>query len=254
MSKTTIPQCQGCRICDQTVWATLSEEALHELADQRVASRYQKGDVIFHEGSASTGLYNVCSGKVKLVSAGRVGRQTIVRILGTGRTLAETDLFREDGRYSVTAQAMEEAVVCFLPKPVLMDYLKGYPSMLMTLVQRLSDALYRTEQRVGSLATKDARLRLVEFLLELASDEGEHVENGIRIRLRLTREEIAEVIGATLETTIRLVSAFKKEGLLADEGGHIILLDPTRLGRIHRPGGNVPTESGLAMAPDKAGG
>jgi len=236
-----MPQCQGCRICDQTVWSTLSDQALADLAEHRVSSRFQKGDVIFHEGGACFGLYNVCSGKVKLVRAGRVGRQTIVRIAGSGRTLAETDLFREDGRHSVTAQAMEETVVCYLPRPVLMDYLKTQPTMMMELVQRLSDALFKAEQRVESLATKDARMRLAEFLLEVAEADGQARDaGGIRVRLRLTREEIAEVIGATLETTIRLMSALKKEGLVADEEGHILVLDPERLRRVHRPGAGGP--------------
>ena len=237
MSKTTMPQCQFCRIADKTVWSSLSDTALKDLSEHRVPSRYQKGDVIFHEGSPCTGLYNVCSGKVKLVRTGRVGRQTIVRILGQGSTLAETDLFRSDGRHGATAQAMEEVVVCFLSKPVLMEYLGEHPSMTMTLVERLSDALHKMELRVESLATKDARLRLAEFLVEMGDDEGEESEEGIRIRLRLTREEIAEVIGATLETTIRLMSSFKKEAIIADHEGHIVILDRDRLNRIHRGGG-----------------
>lgn len=244
MSKTTMPQCQLCRIADKTVWAGLSDAALKELSGARVPSRYQKGDVIFHEGSPCTGLYNVCSGKVKLVRTGRVGRQTIVRILGQGATLAETDLFRRDGRHGATAQAMEEVVVCFLAKPALMDYMTEHPSMTMTMVERLADALHKTELRVESLATKDTRLRLAEFLAEMAEDEGEAVADGVRIRLRLTREEIAEVVGATLETTIRLVSAFKKEGVLADQDGHIVVRDMNRLNRIHRgvgyPAGDGP--------------
>jgi len=244
MSKTTMPQCQGCRICDKTVWASLTEEGLDDLAQHRVASRYQKGDVIFHEGSPCTGLYNICVGKVKLIRTGRGGRQTIVRIAGVGKTLAETDLFREDGRHSVTAQAMEETVSCFLPKSVLMEYLRGFPEMMLTMVQRLSESLYKAEQRVESLATKDARHRLVEFLLEMAEGEGEEADPGLRIRLRLTREEIAEVIGATLETTIRLMSALKKEGLITDDAGHIVLLDPARLKRIDRSGAELPVGAG----------
>jgi CRP/FNR family transcriptional regulator len=238
MAKTTMPQCNGCRICDRTVWSTLSDDSLADLSDQRVASRYQKGDVIFHEGSPCSGLYNVCTGKVKLVRTGRVGRQTIVRISGSGKTLAEIDLFREDGRHSVTAQAMEETVVCYLPRPILMDYLKTQPGMIMELVHRLSDALFKAEQRVESLATKDARMRLAEFLVEVAEAEGEpYGGNGaVRVGLRLTREEIAEVIGATLETTIRLVSALKKDGMIADDEGHLVILDPSRLKRVHKSG------------------
>jgi CRP-like cAMP-binding protein len=244
VSKTTMPQCQGCRISDRTVWASLTQESLEDLAEHRVASRYQKGDVIFHEGSPSTGLYNVCAGKVKLVRTGRVGRQTIVRIAGSGKTLGETDLFREDARHSVTAQAMEETVVCFLAKPVLMEYLKDYPDMMLEMVRRLAAALHKAEQRVESLATKDARHRLVEFLIEMGDEEGEPHDDGIRIRLRLTREEIAEVIGATLETTIRLMSALKKDGLVADDDGHVVLKDPARLHRIDRSGAGLPVGAG----------
>jgi CRP/FNR family transcriptional regulator len=211
------------------VWAGLPEQAVSDLADYRVSSRYQKGDVIFHEGSPCTGLYNVCTGKVKLVRTGRVGRQTIVRFSGSGATLGETDMFREDGRHSATAQAMEEVVVCFLPKSVMVDYMVENPTMSMNLMTRLSEALHRMELRVESLATKDARLRLAEFLSDMAEEEGEEHPDGIRIRLRLTREEIAEVIGATLETTIRLVSVLKKDGVIADQEGHIVILDLERL-------------------------
>jgi len=234
MSRATMPQCQFCRISEKTVWSCLSEPVLLQLSGQRVASRFQKGDVLFHEGSPCTGLYNVCTGKVKLVRTGRVGRQTIVRIAGSGQTLAETDLFRNDGRFSVTAQAMEEVVVCFLPKPALMEYMSDNPEMTMELVHRLSDALHDMERRVESLATKDARLRLAEFLVDMADADGEEGADGVRLALRLTREEIAEVIGATLETTIRMMSAFKKEGLTADREGHIVLLDRDRLMRISR--------------------
>jgi len=241
MSKTTMPQCQGCRISNQTVWANLNGDALEVLAGERVASRYQKGDVIFHEGTPCTGMYNVCAGKVKLVRTGRGGRQTIVRMAGPGRTLGERDLFQADGRHSVTAEAMEDTVVCFLGKAPLMEHLRAYPDMMLAMVRRLADALSQAERRVESLATQDARHRLAEFLLDMAQEEG-HAEGepegeadakAVRIRLRLTREEIAEVIGATLETTIRLMSAFKKEGLLKDDEGHIVILDLPRLGRIH---------------------
>jgi len=242
MSKTTMPQCQGCRIRDQTVWASLGDDALDALAGERVASRYQKGDVIFHEGTPCTGLYNVCAGKVKLVRTGRAGRQTIVRFAGSGRTLAERDLFQADGRHSATAEAMEDTVVCFLGKTVLMDHLKHYPDMMFDMVRRLADALTEAEQRVETLATQDARHRLAGFLSDMAREEGKPELEGTRIGLRLTREEIAEVIGATLETTIRLMSAFKKEGLLKDDNGHIVLLDLARLARIH--GGRAPAPAG----------
>jgi len=261
MSKTTMPQCQGCRISDRTVWASLKGDALDALAGERVASRYQKGDVIFHEGTPCTGLFNVCAGKVKLVRTGRGGRQTIVRMAGSGRTLGERDLFQADGRHSVTAEAMEDTVVCFLGKSALMEHLRAYPDMMLDMMRRLADALSQAERRVESLATQDARHRLAEFLLDMARDEGQ-AQGGsdaqpgaqpdaqpdakvVRIRLRLTREEIAEVIGATLETTIRLMSAFKKDGLVKDDEGHIVLLDLPRLGRIH--GVRVP-------APAPAGG
>jgi CRP-like cAMP-binding protein len=246
MAKTTMPQCHKCRILDRTVWASLTEDALDTLAGERVASRYQKGDVIFHEGSPCTGLYNVCTGKVKLVRTGRAGRQTIVRISGVGRTLAERDLFQADGRHSVTAQAMEDTVVCFLGKTALMERLRASPDMMFDMVRRLADALTQAEDRVESLATLDARHRLAGFLLDLAREEGETDGEAIRIRLRLTREEVAEVIGATLETTIRLMSAFKKEGLIRDEDGHLVLLDRPRLGRIlgGRAGAPAGTRAG----------
>jgi CRP-like cAMP-binding protein len=232
MAKTTMPQCHNCRILDRTVWGSLTDDALDTLAGERVASRYQKGDVIFHEGTPCTGLYNVCTGKVKLVRTGRGGRQTIVRMSGPGRTLAERDLFQADGRHSVTAQAMEDTVVCFLGKTPLMEHLRAYPDMMFDMVRRLADALTQAEERVESLATQDARHRLAGFLLDLAREEGEPDGEATRIKLRLTREEVAEVIGATLETTIRLMSAFKKEGIAKDDDGHIVLLDLPRLGRI----------------------
>lgn len=241
MAKTTMPQCQGCRIRDKTVWRSLDDDTLDALAGERVASRYQKGDVIFHEGTPCTGLYNVCAGKVKLVRTGRGGRQTIVRMAGPGRTLGERDLFQSDGRHSVTAQAMEDTVVCFLGKASLMDHLKAYPNMMLDMVRRLAEALNQAEQRVESLATQDARHRLAGFLLDMARDEGTAEDDAVRIGLRLTREEIAEVIGATLETTIRLMSAFKKEELLKDDEGHIVLLDLPRLGRIVGTRVDLPT-------------
>jgi len=234
MSKTTMPQCQLCRISDKTVWSGLSDQAAGDLSESRVAARYQKGDVIFHEGSPCTGMYNVCSGKVKLVRTGRVGRQTIVRLCGTGAIIAETDMFRADGRYGATAQAMEDVVVCFLPKPAMLEYMVENPGLTMNIVERMAESLHRMEMRVESLATKDAKLRLAEFLIDLSEEEGEPHESGIRIRLRLTREEIAEVIGATLETTIRLVSALRKDGVIADQDGHLVILDLERLYRIDK--------------------
>ncbi len=231
MSKTTLPQCSTCTIADRTIWEGLSDSRPGEMADLCLPSRYRKGDVIYHEGSACTGLYTVCQGTVKLVRAGRGGRQTIVRIQGSGDTLAEDDLFRSDGRNGATAQAMEDAVVCFVSRATLMETIDETPKLAMNLVHRMAESMHKLERRVERLATQDARHRLIGFLLELAASDGEAHEGGIRIRLRLTREEIAEVIGATLETTIRLVSGLKRDGLLADLHGHIMIKDQAALER-----------------------
>jgi CRP/FNR family transcriptional regulator len=223
--------CQVCPHREHSVFSDLPDHRLEDFCRLKLVSRYRKHQRIFYEGEPNLGLSILCAGKVKLSRSSPSGKTQILNIVGPCGLLGEKDLFLAD-RHTVSAEAIEDSVVGFVKKEEFLAFLTDNTTVALRMIQRLSEQLARTEDRSFALTSRDVRQRLAQLLLELADQHGATAPGGCLIDVALTRENLAEMIGATPETVIRVLSAFRKDGLIKDTAKQLVVLRPDSLRRI----------------------
>jgi CRP-like cAMP-binding protein len=221
--------CQDCPSRKQGIYCTLEAEELQHINEHRKSRCYPKGRIIFFEGKPANGMYCINRGRVKVYKTGLDGRQQIVRLAGPGALLGYRALLSEEP-YHASAETLEEAVVCCIDKAAFSELLTSNPDFSRSMIKKLATELRQAEDLATSIAYKSVRERMAELLLMLKDNYGTPTDEGVLIDLRLSREEMAEMIGVTQETAIRLLSEFKKDGLIAVKARNITLRDiPTLL-------------------------
>jgi CRP/FNR family transcriptional regulator, polysaccharide utilization system transcription regulator len=221
--------CQACESRLSSVLSKAKKEHLEEINIQKVCNLYKKGQTIFHEGAHPFGVYCVNTGKIKLSHLGDDGKEQIIRLLKEGDITGYRALLSGD-RYGASAIALEDTHVCFISKELFINTLKNDAGLAFELMKLLSDELHRAELQVTHLAQKPVRERLAETLLFIKETYG-YEEDGITLNIRFSREEIANLVGTATESTIRLLSEFKRDGMVELEGKKIKILKQSELVR-----------------------
>jgi len=152
------------------------------------------------------------------------GHQQIVRIAGPGDILGYRCLLADEP-YSATAETLEEATICFIDKKTFLHILETHPSTSFHVMKALAHDLRLAEEKMTNMVHKNVRERLAELFLVFKAKYGKKSNEGHKLNISLTREEIAELIGTTQETAIRLISEFKKDSLIKVKGREITLVD-----------------------------
>lgn len=217
------PSCHHCKDRFSSIFCKAEQCNLEQIAEAKVCSVYRKGQVIFHEGAYPFGVYCVNDGKIKLSHSGDDGREQIVRLIKAGDIMGYKALLSNE-RYTATAMALEDSSICFIPKDLFLSILQKDASLSFEMMRILSSELRKAELKITHLAQKPVRERLAETLLFIKETYGLE-EDGHTLSVRLSREEIANLVGTATESAIRLLSEFKKDGMIELEGKKIRLLD-----------------------------
>lgn len=226
--KNPSPHCEKCNSRGKSVFCDLSHDHLAEIDAAKTSNRYQSRQIIFYEGNQPYGLYCINSGKIKIYKMDANGHQQIVRLAGPGDIMGYRCLLAGEA-YSATAETIEEATVCFFDKKTFFHVLETHPTTAFNVMTRLAVDLGYAENQMANLVHKNVRERLAELFLTFKVKYGEKTPKGIKINISLTREELAELIGTTQESVIRLISEFKNDGFIAIKGREITLLDIPKL-------------------------
>lgn len=228
MQKFPARHCQTCQSRGKSVFCDLSETHLKELDQAKTTNRYQPNQIIFYEGNRPLGIYCIASGRVKIYKTDSEGHQQIVRLAGPGDVIGYRSILA-DASYHATAETLEEAEICFVDKNTFLDVLKTHPTTAFHVIALLAQDLGEAERQLINVTHKNIRERLAELFLIFLKKYGEKTTQGTKLKISLTREELAELIGTTQESVIRLMSEFKQDGLIAVEGREITLLDIKKL-------------------------
>lgn len=228
MNKISKLDCQNCTSRVLGILCNLEGKALKECNDHKTSNTYKKGQTIFYEGNQPYGLYCIFSGRVKLFKSGVDGKQQIVRIAGPGDLLGYRALFATEP-YTATAETLEDATICCIDRNAFFPLIGKNPELALSIIKKLAKELREAEHLATSIAQHSVRERMAELLLMLKETYGKQTKKGVVIDLRLSREELAEMIGITQETAIRLLSEFKKDGLIDVQDRDITILNPKAL-------------------------
>lgn len=220
-----------CDTCDVREGAVLCGDggaSLEPFARARHQHHYLARQTLYHEGTPALGLYILCRGRVKLSCANGRGREQILRLVDPGGVVGE-EAVRPGSHYVGTARALEDSQAAFVGRDELLGLLRSHDGMAVSLLQHLSRVLASIQENLARLALADARSRMAGLLLELGRRYGRPTDEGITLRLAVSRSELAAMIGLTPETAMRLLSQFRDEGILRTDGRHVVLLGPERL-------------------------
>lgn len=225
----------SCETCQARLGSIMCDLPNDVLADFRAAGTpmlYRPRQVVFGEGTPASTLYLVCHGVVKLYHSDRFGRDHILEVAGPGALIGELSLDNEEAM-SVSAEALTEAQVSAFPHARLVSFMQHHPETGVRFLAALSRELALARRKARDLALKGAESRLAGLLLQFGRAAGE-VQAGRRLELRYTRRELAEMIGVSTETAIRLLAALKRKGVIGTDGRAVVLTDVDRLTRLAR--------------------
>ncbi len=221
--------CDHCPSLQEGIFCSMNEESLVAVSEHKITNSFKKGQVIFSEGNHPFGLYCVSQGNIKLTKTGPDGKESIIRIVSGGDVLGHRSLFT-DQDYSATAKALEDTTVCFIDKKFILKVMEQNPSISLEIIGKLSRDMGAAETKMASLHQKNVRERLAELLLSLNATHGvKTIDGRIHLNIKLTREEMATMIGTANETLIRFMTEFKEAGLIEIEGKNIYILKKDEL-------------------------
>lgn len=204
------------------VFAGLPSRELEALAALAREERYRARDYVFMEGDPALWFCLVQSGRVKIVKHSRLGKDVVLEILGPGEVFGGVAVI-EQRPYPAAAQAIEPSAILKIPGDAIVALTERYPSVIKELALTIGRRLRAAHDSVKALAVDPVEARLAATLLRLAEREGTRSKQGLTLPFHLTRQSLADMTGTTVETTIRIVSRWLREGLLVDHGGRLVL-------------------------------
>lgn len=187
---------------------------------------YEKGEAIFREGETADRIHFVVLGRVKIVKAAG-GRDVILEILGPGEPVGAVAVF-ERRPFPAGAITLEGTSILSIPEREFFQLIESRPEMMRRLLAGLTYRLIMVNKRLADM-TGSAEYRASRLFLTLADRVGIPQDGGVLVPLALSRQEIADLIGTTLETAIRLMSRWQKDGLVLTEKAGFVIPVPESL-------------------------
>jgi len=215
------------------LFSVLHPSDLRILAARFHLVRYGRGEVIFREGETAERLFLSDVGTVKLSIGSPTGPELLIGVLGRGQIFGELEVI-DRGTRAMDARAMEDSTVYALSSDVFWTMMENRPALARRLLELMARRLRRADQTSQDLVFFDAPTRLARRLLQLAEEHGESVgagEESVRVTVRVTQEELANMIGVSRESANRLVASFSERGWVDWNEGYPILLQPEALVR-----------------------
>lgn len=211
---------------DESFKEMLSEKDFTHYKSVKRDLKFRKGDTIFDDGETPNGVYFLSKGTAKLSKQGVYGKEHILRFIKEGDLIGYRSLLCGE-QFQARAEAMTDVEATFLPSDVFLHLLEVGPKLSFVMLQKIAFELGESSNSVTVLAQKTVRERLAEILLLLEQKLGTDPEGFIKINL--TREEIANLVGTATESAIRLISEFKQDGLIEADGRSLKILNREKL-------------------------
>jgi CRP-like cAMP-binding protein len=206
------------------VFRKLAQSDLKTIARAATVRRYEKGQVIFEQETPSDAFYTIAAGRVKIFKMLPTGKDLILEIFGTGDPLGAVAAY--DGRpFPASAVALEDTVCVVIPRATFFRLLEEHPSLVRGLMFGMTIRMVELTNRLAQLSGTRIEPRFARLFLKLASEMGRSERGGTFIPLALSRQELADMTGTTIETGIRIMSRWGKEDVVRTEKDGFVILD-----------------------------
>jgi CRP-like cAMP-binding protein len=222
-------KCDQCIVREFSSLKALNKDELLRMADCKTSYTIKKGEPIFEEGESVNGIFCVKDGVCKLSKLSANGKDQIVKLVKPGELLGQRSLISDEPA-NLTAVALEDMEVCFIPKTEIMGFFNQNNQFSMNVMKTICGDLKEADDHMVSMAQKSVKERLAETLLYLEDTFGKNEDGTLHIQL--SREELAGMIGTATESCIRLLSELNKNGFIDLIGKKIAIIDRHKLKRM----------------------
>ena len=219
-------RCENCIVRQLNTLKALTKEELKRISDSKETKIIKKGEAIFNEGDKLNGVYCVRDGFSKLSKRSDNGKDQIVKIASKGELLGQRSVITEEST-NLSAVALSDMNVCFISKNHLKDNISNNIKFTNALLVQLANDLKFADDVIVNRAQKNVKQRIAETLRYLEDNFGKDEEGFIK--MILTREDIANLVGTAKEACIRQLTAFKKAGWIHTEGKRIKIINDKAL-------------------------
>ena len=217
------------------LYRRLPPEERQRLAAVSRVKAYSRGEKIFSEGDASEIFYTIARGRVKIFKMTPAGKDLILEIFGPGDPFGAVAVY-ESRPYPASAMALEDSVCLLIRRQDFFGLLERHPSLVRSLLLGLTRRLVELTNRLAELTGGHVEPRFARLFLKLADQMGRPAPEGTFIPLHLTRQDLADLTGTTIETCIRIMSRWGKDGLVETEREGFLILDRNTLEALGREG------------------
>jgi CRP-like cAMP-binding protein len=207
-----------------SIFNSLSPEDMKEISPYFLSGKYRKKEAIFSEGDTSDWLYIVKKGKVKITKISHDGKEIILEIISPMDFFGGIAVLR-GFPYPANAVAMEDTEVLKISRRNLMSVVDRFPNLMYCMATNIGDRIKGSHETLKSIALEKVESRIASLLIKLSDKAGEKTPDGVVITMKLTKQDIAEMVGTTVETSIRTMSKLSKSGLVSTRAGKIVIRD-----------------------------
>lgn len=219
--------------CD--VFESLASEHIRRLESRCRARRFPGGTPVYLPGDEASAVYLLARGRAKVCHLTEDGKQSILAFIEPGELFGELALL-EPGPRDDYVETLEPSVVVMIPGDEVRQMMRQHPEVSLGITKVIGLRRKRIERRLKNLLFLSNRQRLVHLLLELAEQYGWPTSDGIDLRIRLSHQDLANIIGSTRETVTVGLGKLQLEGLVRVRRRRVRLLDIERLARtVDRP-------------------
>lgn len=222
-------KCEQCIVRQFSSLKALNKEELLRMAECKTSYTIKKGEPIFEEGEVTNGIYCVKEGVCKLSKLSDNGKDQIVKLVKPGELLGQRSMISDEPA-NLSAVALEDMEVCFIPRSEVMQFFTQNNQFSMNVMKTICEDLKGADDHMVNMAQKNVRQRLAETLIYLEETFGKNKDGSLHIQL--SREELAGMIGTATESCIRLLSELNKSSYIELTGKKITLLDKNKLKRL----------------------
>lgn len=215
-------KCQSCIVKEFNALKSLTRDELMRVSACKTGKLYKKGQVIFEEGETLNGVYCVRDGVCKLSKLSENGKDQVVKLVVKGGLLGKRSLVSEQ-KTNLSAIALNDMEMCFIPKSEIMSDLSKNPKFTMDVLKEMAHDLKDSDDSLVDMAQKSVKTRMADILLYVHDNFGTDDEGYLSIIL--SREDYASIVGTATESAIRILSQFKKEGMISTSGKRIKIED-----------------------------
>ena len=213
------------------LFSGLSKEGVEKVASIASSRRFGPGELVFREGSPAEGFYVVMSGKVKVYKLSPEGKEQILHIFSSCDALAEAALCA-DAAYPAYAESVSDSELLYFQRDDFQSLVKRNPQLGLNLIANLCHLLRQFVSMIEGLSLREVGARVAKYLMDLAVRQGSQGKDGAKVRLDITKSQLASNLGTVSETLSRTLRKLRSEGVIEVKGNLITILNCKALRRI----------------------